>query len=213
MTAAHVFAETNFLYHVFHMPSKRLPDAVALRKRFDAAEIKLYVPYVCFQEARHRIREYFSKQWSRVMKDLREFHRYAEADRKADWDFGEVKKLLDAATAEMDPSKPTFPSELRNFTQALGDGVLHGTKEVFDFLESLDLEVSLEYNDKLVLSSVLVKAKELYDSGEKALYFVSIDKSDLKPKDDRDKKKLLYDEAGLTFVSSFVLSDMPATST
>jgi predicted nucleic acid-binding protein len=55
MVSAQVFVETNFLFHVFCMPSKRHRDALALKARFDANEVKLYVPYVCFQEARNLI--------------------------------------------------------------------------------------------------------------------------------------------------------------
>jgi hypothetical protein len=61
MTADHVFAETNFLYSVFQMPSKRQRDALALRARLGTGEIKLYVPYLCFQEARHSIAENYRK--------------------------------------------------------------------------------------------------------------------------------------------------------
>jgi len=45
MRSAHVFVETNFLFGVFRMPSKRHPNAVALKTRFDTGEVKLYVPY------------------------------------------------------------------------------------------------------------------------------------------------------------------------
>ena len=55
MNLAHVFVETNFLFGVFRMPSKGHRDALALKARFDAGEVKIYVPYLCFQEARHLI--------------------------------------------------------------------------------------------------------------------------------------------------------------
>ena len=55
MSVAHVFVETNFLFGVFRMPSSRHPDALALQARFTAGEIKLFVPYLCFQEARNLI--------------------------------------------------------------------------------------------------------------------------------------------------------------
>jgi predicted nucleic acid-binding protein len=210
MTAAHVFAETNFLYNIFHMPSKRQQDALALRARFEAGEIKLYVPYLCLQETRHRISGNLPKKW--IIEDLLEFHRFAETAGKAHWDFGELKKLLDAATAEVNRGKATLPRELRDFAQALGDGLLHGDKTVFDFLESLELDDdNLKYNDKLILSSVLVKAKKLHDAGERRLYFVSTD-SDLWPKADRPKMARYYSEAGLTFIPNFILPDTAAPS-
>jgi predicted nucleic acid-binding protein len=53
--SAHVFLETNFLFSAFRMPSKRNRDALALKASFDAGAIMLYVPYICFQEARYLI--------------------------------------------------------------------------------------------------------------------------------------------------------------
>ena len=44
MTQPHVFVETNFLFGIFRMPSKRHRDALALKERFGAGEVKLYVP-------------------------------------------------------------------------------------------------------------------------------------------------------------------------
>jgi predicted nucleic acid-binding protein len=97
MTSAHVFVETNFLFGIFRMPSKRHRDALALKARFDAGEVKLYVPYVCLQEARNLIAKSLP---SNRCSDLLEFHRFATATGATTWDFGEVKKLLDAATGE-----------------------------------------------------------------------------------------------------------------
>jgi hypothetical protein len=127
----------------------------------------------------------------------------------AHWDFAEVKKLVDAANGEVNRTKAVYQRELMDFAHALGDAILHGSKEVFDFLESLDLDDdSLKYNDKLILSSVLVKAKEMYASGERKLYFVSLDKSDLQPTVARPRMTRYYSDSGLTFVPDFVLPDM-----
>jgi hypothetical protein len=70
-----------------------------------------------------------------------------------------VRKLAGTTQAQ---SRVNTPAR----SEPLGDGILHGTKEVFDFLERLDLDDdNLKYNDKLILTSVLLKAKELKDSG------------------------------------------------
>lgn len=210
MTPSHVFAETNFLISLFCMPSKRKMDALALHKRFTAGEIKLYIPYLCFQEARHNISNSLPK---RRCEDLLEFHSFAEANGTATWNIDEVKKLLDAATGEVFRTKAVYQRELADFAKALGEGVLQADRKVFDFLEALELDGDdLEYNDRLILSSVLVKAKELRDSGEFPLYLVSLDKKHLEPTRDRPKMTHYYNEAGLTFVSNFVLPDPPATS-
>src|SRR5437016_2815241 len=145
MFAAHVFVETNFLFGVFRMPSKRHRDALALRARFDAGEIMLHIPYVCFQEARNLIAKSLP---SNRCSDLLEFHRHATAAGEATWDFGEVKKLLDAAAGEVQRTKDLCKRELTQFSASIGDGILHATKDVLDFLELLDLDDdNLKYND------------------------------------------------------------------
>ncbi len=210
MSPAQVFVETNFLFGAFRMPSKRHRDALTLKARFDAGEIKLYVPYLCFQEARNLIARSLP---SNRCSDLLEFHRFAASGGAASWDFAQVKKLLDAATGEVSRTKSVYQRELADFATALGDGILHGTKEVLDFLESLDLDDdNLKYNDKLILSSVLVKAKELKAVGADGLFFASVDKSDLQPTSSRPKLARYYDEAGLVFVPNFVLPASPDDS-
>ena len=42
MTQPHVFVETNFLFGVFRMPSKRHRDALALKAQFGTGDVKLY---------------------------------------------------------------------------------------------------------------------------------------------------------------------------
>jgi hypothetical protein len=91
-----------------------------------------------------------------------------------------VKKLLNAATGEVSRTKAVIPRELADFAGAVSDGVRHGTKEVFDFLEALDLDDdNLRYNDNLVLTSILLKAQELKRAGVGPCIFASVDKSDL----------------------------------
>lgn len=205
MTSIHVFAETNYLFGIFGLPSKRQPNAHAIRSRFEAGELKLYIPYLCFQEARHLIGKNLRNNRGA---DLLEFHGFAQSVGLAHWEFAEVRKLFDAANGEVNRTKAVYQRELSDFSRALGDGILHGSKEVFDFLESLDLDDdNLKYNDKLILSSVLVKAKELYGSGERQLYFASRDTSDLQPTVHRPKMTRYYAEVGLQFVSDFVLPD------
>jgi predicted nucleic acid-binding protein len=88
MASTHVFVETNFLFGVFRMPSKRHRDALALKARFEAGEVNLYIPYLCFQEARHLINK--SLPTNRCA-DLLEFHRFATGTGAATWNFDEVK--------------------------------------------------------------------------------------------------------------------------
>ena len=207
MTSAHIFVETNFLFSVFRMPSERHRDALALKARFNAGEVKLYTPYVCFQEARNLIAKNLPRD---RCSDLRKFHRFAAEKGAVTWDFGEVKKLLDAATGEVSRTKAVYQTELTEFATELADGILHGTKEVFDFLESLDLDDdNLKYNDKLILTSVLLKAKELKEAGADRIFFASVYKSDLQPTAHRPKMARYYNEAGLEFVPNFVLPDPP----
>jgi hypothetical protein len=210
MTQAHVFVETNFLFGVFRMPSKRHRDAMALKARFDAGgEVRLYVPYLCFQEARNLIAKSLP---SNRCSDLLEFHHHIVVAGASNWDFAEAKKLLDAATGEVSRTKAVYRRELDQFAAAVGDGVLHGTKEVFDFLKAVEFDDdNLKYNDKLILCSSLVKARELSAAGQERFFFASVNKSDLQPTAHRPKMTRLYDEAGLVFVPNFVQPDLSAT--
>jgi predicted nucleic acid-binding protein len=212
MPSAHVFVETNFLFGIFRMPSKRHRDALRLKLRFEAGEIKLYIPYLCFQEALNKINKSLSVLNNRHS-DLMEFHRLAVQTGTATWEFDEVKRFLEAATAEVNRTKAVCKRELTDFATVVGDGVLHGTNELFDFLESLELDDALEYNDKLILSSVLWQAKKLQNAGVDRLFFLCLDKKHLGPTLDRPKLTHYYNQAGLIFVSEFVLpeAEIPPT--
>src|SRR5262249_25034768 len=122
-----------------------------------------------------------------------------------------VRKLLDAAAGEVSRTKAVYQRELADFAASLGGALLHGTREVFDYLGTLDVDDDqLEYNDKLILSTVLAKARRLCEPGVQKLYFLSVDKSDLQPTAHRPKLTRYYAEAGLTFVPGFVLPDPTA---
>ncbi len=192
----------NYLGH-----AQRHRDALALNARFRAGDITLYVPYLCFQEARNLIAKSLP---SNRCTDLLDFHRYAVAAGTASWAFDEVRKLLDAAVGEVSRTKAVYQRQLTDFAATVGDGILHGSKHVFDFLEALDLDDdTLKYNDKLILSSVLVRARELKAAGADRLFFASVDKSDLQPTAHRPKMTRHYNDAGLEFIPNFVLPATP----
>ena len=69
----------------------------------------------------------------------------------------------------------------------------------------------MKYNDKLILTSVLLKAKELRGLARGRLFFASMDKSDLQPTAHRPKMARHYNESGLVFVPNFVLPDAQAS--
>ena len=111
---------------------------------------------------------------------------------------------------EVSRTKAVYQRELAGFAAAIGDAVLHGSDRVFDFLEALDLDDdSLKYNDKLILSEVLIRAHELKAAGADRVFFASVDKSDPQPTSHRPKMARYYGEAGLTFVPNFVLPAAP----
>jgi hypothetical protein len=215
MTEPHVFIETNFLFSIFRLPSQRHRDALVLQKHYEAGEIKLYVPYLCFQEARNLISQNLP---SHRCTDLFEYHRFADAQGAVTWDFGEARKLLDSALGEVSRTKAVYKRELAAFASTLGDGILHGTDEVFDFLETLKLDDDNLKNerkwfiDALILCSVLVKAKHLQASGATKLFFASLDKKAFQPSAAWPKLAQYYHDANLVFVPGFVLPDDAAAS-
>jgi hypothetical protein len=68
---------------------------------------------------------------------------------------------------------------------------------------------NLKYNDRLILSSVLVRARELKAAGADRIFFASLDKSDLQPTSHRPRLARHYSEAGLIFLPNFVLPVPP----
>ena len=212
MSVPHVFVETNFLFSVFQMPSKRDREALALRERFEAGGIKLYVPYLCLQETRNLIAKSLPPH---RCTDLLDFHRYTASQGEVSWSFDEARKLLDAASGEVNRTKSVYKREIDSFALAVGDGLLHGTDEVFDFLETLDLEhdnAQLKFVDAMVLCCVLVKAKHLRTSGADQLFFASSDEKAFRPSAARPNLSRYYSEASLVFVSKFVLPEPPPES-
>lgn len=215
MSVPHVFVETNFLFGIFRMPSQRHRDALTLQKRFEAEEIKLYIPYLCFQEARNLVSRNLP---SNRCTDLFQFHRFVDSQGGANWNFEEVRKLLDAALGEVSRTKAVYKQELAAFASALGEGVLHATDEVFDLLESLDLDDdNLKNNrkwfiDAMILCSVLVKAKHLKAAGASNLYFASVDEKAFQPTASRPKLSRYYAETSLAFVPGFMLPEEPPAS-
>jgi len=210
MSVSHVFAETNFLYSVYRMPSERLRDALALQARFSAREVKMFIPYLCFQEARNLISQNLPKH---RCDDLLGFHRFAVAQGTAHWQFEEAKTLFDAALGEVSRTKAVYKRELADFASTLGDGILHATDEVFDCLEALVLDDDTLKDDRkwiidaMILCSILVKSAQLRAAGVSDLYFASLDKKAFKPTPARPKLTRYYAEAGLVFVEGFVLPE------
>jgi hypothetical protein len=202
MPLRHAIVETNFLYNVFRLPSERRPDAVALFARAQAGEFKLHLPYLCIQEAKHLISKSLP-QLLRWCEELKRFHRYCEGQGTARWHFGEVQLLLDSATVEVQQTKDRYRAEIDAFVAAIGDGVIHGTDEVFASLESLALDHELKYNDRLILGSVLVRASQLRARGEAEVYFFSTDIGDLGPTEKRPKLTACYQACGLQFVQGY----------
>ncbi len=212
MTVPHVFLETNFLSSTFRMPSEQRPDALAMWEQFLAGKIKLYVPYLCFQEARNWISQNLP---NRRCDDLQAFHRFSVAQGTAHWQIEEVKKLFDAALGEVSRTKAVYKREIAAFATALRDGVLHATDEVFDRLEALDLDDDNLKTDRkwiidaLILCSILVKSVQLRVAGVSELYFACLDLKAFEPRPTRPKLGRYYAEAGLTFVNGFILPEAP----
>jgi hypothetical protein len=169
-----------------------------------------YIPYLCFQEARNLISLNLP---SHRCTDLFEYHRFADSKGAVNWDFGEAKKLLDAALGEVNRTKSVYKRELAEFATALGDGIVHASDEVFDFLEALDLDDDSLKNDRkwyidaLILCSVLVKGKHLRAGGATKSYFASLDKKAFQPTELRPKLTRYYAEANVHFVPGFLLPE------
>ena len=63
----HVFVETNWVVAYAAPAHLRLPAALTLARRAEAAEVRLYLPSVCLAEARYPIRTKFHPHRSRIV--------------------------------------------------------------------------------------------------------------------------------------------------
>jgi hypothetical protein len=208
----HVLVETNWVVAYAAPAHLRLPAAVALAKRAEAGELRLYMPSVCLTEARYPIRTKFHP---RLPADsVRKYLAWATTAGVLDREDGDtVRRVLDRyETAVL--------AELRGLDEQLGLLRKHPGIEVFPLSDAMLLRavelstqnLELRPFDQAILAAVLVRAEVLRDQGADEVSFCELD-GDLQPwdKDGRSKQPLtsLYDSAGVWVYGDFAMENPP----
>jgi hypothetical protein len=206
----HIFVETNWLVAVAAPARNPPPAALELLDSATQGRIRIYIPACSIGEARKTIRQKFQPK---------------EADRLRSYvQWAVEQKILDEKTADSArtvltsfvgsvTSKLTHLNDtLRDITTAAGVTILPLDDAVLEMsLELRFKEIEPSEFDRAVLAVVLIKGRNLLDSGEADVNFCGLD-SKLWPWEkgtgrQRPELKKLYDDAGVWVYSDFTLTN------
>jgi predicted nucleic acid-binding protein len=206
-----VLVETNWVVDVIAPAHLQNPQAIQLLLRAQAGEFELYVPAICFAEARETVPRRFTPR-SRS-EDLRKFVRWAR-------DEGRVNpEDAKAAFRVFDQFDGLVANELTKVAERLHDLAKHPSLRVFSLSEPMlerqvsigTMDLALKPYDLAILAAVIVKAEELQKVGHPWVGFCELD-SDLQPWDRAgDRKPILsklYNDARIWVYSDFLLEEV-----
>jgi hypothetical protein len=206
-----VLVETNWVVDVVAPAHLQSPQAIQLLSRAQAGEFKLFVPAICFAEARETVPRRFTPR-SRSA-DLRKFVRWAR-------DEGRVTvEDAKAAFRVFDQFDGLVANELMKVSARLDDLAKHPSLSVFSLSEPMlqcqisigAMDLSLKPYDLAVLAAVIVKARELQEEGHSWVGFCELD-SDLQPWDRVGARKPvlsdLYDNTRIWVYGDFLLEEV-----
>ena len=208
----HVFLETNWLVAVARPAHDRLPAACDLLNLAKDKQIRIYVPACCIREAKNTIR---SKSQPKEADRLRKYVRWAVEQKVLDQETAEAAgKMLLSFEGRITSELAHLNDTLCDITSAVGVEVVPLSDAMLE--KTLELhfkEIDLSEFDRAVLAAVLIKGRDLRDSGERDVNFSTLD-SDLWPWEKRTapsrarpELKGLYDDAGVWVYSDFTLTN------
>ncbi|WP_286392971.1 hypothetical protein [Pseudanabaena mucicola] len=203
-----VLVETNWVVDIIAPAHLQDPQALKLLNRASAGEIKLYVPAICFAEARETVPRRFAPR-SRS-EDLRKFVRWAKTNGKV------LPQDAEIALKVFDQFDGLVASELTKVSERLGELADLPYLHLFSLSEQMlerqvaigALNFALKPFDLAILAAVLVKAEELFVANNEEVYFCELD-SDLHPWDKSGSPKAiikkLYDDSHIRVYENFDL--------
>jgi hypothetical protein len=197
----HVFVETNFVVDVARpFPS---PDAEQLMARANAGgDVTLHIPWVAIAEAKRTldriIREDLGFTDAMGQFVVREFR-----DAKID---GADKKVIDALSKRAAAARKAAIQAIAATVDAVAARatIVEPSKSVVTKVLSLFAVKSLKPFDEMVLGAVLTKASELYQAGERDLWFCNLNKRDFDPAN-QPALAAEYAASALQFRASFAI--------
>ena len=206
-----VLVETNWVVDVIAPAHFQNPQAIQLLKRAQAGEFKLYVPAICFVEARETVPRRFTPR-SRS-NDLRKFIKWAKDQSRV------TIEDADVAYRIFDQFDGLVAHELMKVSEQLDELAKHPSLNVFPLSEPMlerqisigAMDLALKPFDLAVLAAMIVKSEELRKDGSTWVGFCEMD-SDLQPWDKSGAKKRilsdLYDDVQIFVYRDFLLEDI-----
>jgi len=205
-----VLVETNWIVDIIapaHFQSKK---AAELLERATREEFKLYIPAICFMEARETIPRRFAPK-SRS-DDMRKFVRWAREEAKL------VPQDAEAAFRVFDKFDGLVEAEIKKVPEQLTLLAQNSFLNVFPLSEPMlerqisigAMDIALKPYDLAILAAMLVKSEELQREGHLLVGFCELD-SDLQPWDKSGNWKPilrhLYNDARIWVYRDFLVED------
>lgn len=203
-----VIVETNWVVDIIAPAHLQDLQALKLLTRAHDHEITLFVPAICFAEARETVPRRFAPR-SRS-EDLRKFVRWAKVNGKV------LHQDAEIALKVFDQFDGLVASELTKVSERLSELANLPYLNLFSLSEKMlerqvtigALNISLKPFDLAILAAVLVKAEELFAVNNNEVYFCELD-SDLHPWDKSGSPKpiikKLYDDSHIRVYENFDL--------
>ncbi|MGL5033270.1 MAG: hypothetical protein ACRC6M_05660 [Microcystaceae cyanobacterium] len=205
-----VFVETNWLVDVVAPAHLQSPQAVQLIQRVQNGEFELFIPAICFAEARETIpRRFISKNTS---DNFRKFVRWAKRENKISSKDSEIAfRIFDQFDGLVRNELDQVPFRLQNLANQQGINCFPLSESMLEFqVEIGSMSLDLKPFDLAILAAILIKIVDLKSQGYEILGFCELD-SDLLPWDRNGIPKLklkeLYDNINLQVYGSFSLPE------
>jgi predicted nucleic acid-binding protein len=206
-----VLVETNWVVDVIAPAHLQSRQAIKLLERAQAGEFKLFVPAICFTEARETVPRRFAPH-SRS-EDFRRFVRWVRDEGRVNAEDAKVVYRV------FDQFDGLVANELTKVSERLNTLSRDPSLSVFPLSESMlekqvsigAMDVFLKPYDLAVLAAVIGKAEELQQEGYPWVGFCELD-SDLQPWDKSGHRKPilsdLYDTARIWVYGNFLVEEI-----
>ncbi len=206
-----VLVETNWVVDVVAPAHFQNPQAIKLLERAQAGEFHLYVPAICFSEARETIPRRFNPGSQSA--NLRKFVRWAKAEGRVNAGDAEAAfRVFDKFTGLVENELTKVSAKLDELRNQPNLSVFPLSEKMLELQVTIGaMDVALKPYDLAVFAAVLVKAKELRQTGCNWVGFCELD-SDLQPWDKfGDRKPILsdlYNDSRIWVYGDFSLQDV-----
>ncbi len=206
-----VLVETNWVVDVIAPAHLQSPQALKLPESAQAGEFKLYVPAICFAEARETVPRRFAPR-SRS-EDFRKFVRWArDAGRVTAEDSKAAFRIFEQFDSLVKHELAKVPERLDILSKNSSLNVFPLSEKMLERQVTIgSMNLSLKPYDLAILAAVIVKSEELLQEGHPWTCFCELD-SDLQPWDKSGARKPilsdLYEKSRILVCGDFLLEEI-----